>query len=344
MRRLLRSRWLFTLALTPALVGLIFWRVDVSEVAEPLREANYSWAVAALLVSILAKAIDTIRWQVYLAKVGRIPLVSLFGAYLIGGLGNNLVPGRAGDIAKIQILANRYGVSRVGLAATVFVAEGVLTGVTFLVFLFIGLALLDVGFLPPPLLWSLAVVSGGGAAVTVVVSHFFPRDIAGRRWLRPLPQRLRDSLSELWPRFLDGLETMRNYGLLAKAIALNFASWSVQAVMFWMFGLAFGLDLSFGAYMVIMIAAYMVVTFPLTPWNIGTWEVVLLEILAAWGVARHDALAYTVATHMLINLWVVAIGLVAIWLMQISPREVFALGRRQEAEAPLPKKASLLGR
>lgn len=178
---------------------------------------------------------------------------------------------------------------------------------------------------------------------TVAVSHLLPRDLPTKPWLKPLPEALRRNLGNLWPQFLDGLETMRSARLLTKAVALNFAGWWSQVLMFWLFGLAFDLELSFSAYVVIMIAANLVVAVPFQ--NIGTYEVVLLEILAAWGVARQEAFAYAAATHLLTNFWVVATGLLALWLMRISPREVFALRRASTgAEPQVPQKTRSFSR
>ncbi len=197
--RPLRSPWTFQLLATVAFVGLVVWRVDLGKVAEPLGQANYGWALLALLVSTSTKVIDTIRWQVYLARVGRVPLLGLLGAFIIGNFGNNVLPIRAGDVAKIQIVANRYGLSRAGLASSVFVVESVMDGVTFLILLLIGLALLDVGFVPPALLWSLAVSAGGGFVAAMLVSRFFPRQLPKWRPLRLMPARFRESLSEKVP-------------------------------------------------------------------------------------------------------------------------------------------------
>ncbi len=114
--------------------------------------------------------------------------------------------------------------------------------------------------------------------------------------------------------------------------------WLAQVAAFALFGLAFGLDLSFSSYMVIMIAANLVVAVPITFQNIGTYEIALLETVVALGADREEAFAYVAATHMLTNLWVLVTGLVAVWLMRISPREVFTLGQaKASAEAPLAK-------
>ncbi|HXF51126.1 MAG TPA: lysylphosphatidylglycerol synthase transmembrane domain-containing protein [Dehalococcoidia bacterium] len=344
--RAARSPWTLQALATAAFVALVVWRFDVRAAVAPLRDAEYAWAALALAFAAFEKFIDTVRWRVYLAKLGRPPLAGLFGAFLIGNFGNNILPMRAGDLAKVQIVANRYGLPRAGLVSAVFMVESVLDGVTFLLLLFAGLALLDIGFVPAALLWGLAVTAGGGFVATTLASRFLPRELPPWRPFEWLAEPARRWLADAWPRFLDGLQTMREPSLLARALALNLAGWLTAVFTFWAFGLAFGLDLGFAEYTVIMIAANLVVAAPLTFQNIGTYEFVISELLAAWDIPREEALAYAAATHILTNLWVVALGLVALWAMRIRPRDLFALGRPQErratetAPSPAPEEAT----
>jgi uncharacterized membrane protein YbhN (UPF0104 family) len=333
--RLLRTPWAFQLLATALFVGLVVWQIDLAQVGNSLRQAHYGWAALALAVNLVTKAVDTLRWQVYLSKVGRAPYWGLLGAFLIGNLLNNLLPMRAGDVARIQLVANRYGLSRAGLASSVFIVEALLDGVTFLVLLAVGLAVLDLGFVPPALLWSVAAASGGGFVAAVMASAFLPRRFPRWRWLGRLPAWLRSGLQEGWPRFLDGLETMRNTRLLSLAMLLNFVGWGSQVLGFALFGLAFGLDVPLVAFIVIMIAANLVSAFPITFENIGTYEAVLLGVLAAWGVPSEQALAYAIVTHLLTNLWVIGVGVLALWLMQVRPRELLSLVRERGA-VPMP--------
>jgi uncharacterized membrane protein YbhN (UPF0104 family) len=331
--RAVRSPLALQALITAAFVALVVWRFDVRDAIASLAGANYAWAGLALLAAAFEKFIDTVRWRVYLAKLGRPPLAGLFGAFLIGNFGNNILPMRAGDLAKVQIVANRYGLPRAGLASAVFMVESVLDGLTFLLLLLAGLALLDVGFVPAALLWGLAVAAGGGFVATTLASRLLPREVPRWRLAGQLSDPVRRWLAGVWPAFLDGLATMRDLSLLARALALNFAGWLTAVFTFWLFGLAFGLGLGFAEYVVIMIAANLVVAAPLTFQNLGTYEIVLSELLAAWDVPREQALAYTAATHILTNVWVVALGLVALWAMRIRPRDLFALGRLGETAA-----------
>jgi uncharacterized membrane protein YbhN (UPF0104 family) len=333
--RLLRTPWAFQILATALFVGLVIWQIDLRKVGDSLRDAHYGWAALALAVNLVTKAVDTLRWQVYLSRVGQAPYWGLLGAFLIGNLLNNLLPMRAGDVARIQIVANRYGLSRAGLASSVFVVEALLDGVTFLVLLAVGLAVLDLGFVPPALLWSVAVASGGGFVAAVMASALLPRHAPRWRWLNRLPHWLRSGLQEGWPRFLDGLETMRNWRLLLTAMLLNFVGWGSQVLNFALFGLAFGLDVPLVAFIVVMIAANLVSAFPITFENIGTYEAVLLGVLAAWDVPNERALAYAIATHLLTNLWVIGVGVLALWLMKVRPRDILSLVR-EKGPAPMP--------
>lgn len=345
----LRSPWTFQVAATAGFIGLIVWRVDLTEVAEPLRKANYEWLAFGLAMYAGTRVLDTLRWQVYLEKVGKVPFWPLLGAFVIGNFGNNVLPFRGGDVVKIQILANRYGLPRAGVLSTVFVVEAVLDGVTFLLLLLIGLALLDLGFVPAALLWALAGISGVSFALSVVVSSFFPRTLPESRWTRLMPGRMRQVVADGWPKFMDGMETMRNLRLLGKAAVLNAATWLLQVMMFWSFGQAFGLDVGFATYVVVMIAANLVAVVAITFQNIGTYEVALMEILTASGVMRPDAFAYAVATRAIVTLWVVVLGLLALWLMRIRLREVVAISKEaaeqeeKQERQPSPREAKAPG-
>jgi uncharacterized protein (TIRG00374 family) len=336
LRWLARRSWAFQIVATGLFLALLVWRVDVPSVVEPLGRAHYGWAGLALLVAMAVRVIDTARWRVYLRKLGRPPLLGLLGAFLIGNLGNNLLPARAGDIARIQIVANRYGLPRAGLASATFIVEAMMDGVTFLVLLVIGLAVLEIDFVPVPLLAFLAVAAGGGLVAVTLASHLLPRQLGDWRPLRWLPGPVRRSVAEAWPRFLDGLETMRNPRLFAQAVGLNFLGWLTHVLMFWCFGLSLGLDLDFGNYVVIMVAANLVVAFPITFQSIGTYQLAMTELLAAWGVEREAAFAFSVASHAFVNVWTIVTGVLALWLMQVRPRDVFSLRGPVEERAQTP--------
>lgn len=176
-RRLALNRWTIQILGTAGLVTLALMRVDLQEVGAALERADYVWAGAAVGVLTLSKLLAAARWRLYLSEVGKPPLLGLMSAYVIGTFLSTLLPFRAGDFAKIQIVASRYGLPRAGLTSSVFVVEGVLDMVTLLSLLLLGLAFLDVSFVPAALLWPLVFLAGSAFAIAVLVSHLFPQEL-----------------------------------------------------------------------------------------------------------------------------------------------------------------------
>jgi hypothetical protein len=319
--------WLLQAALVAALLGLAVWRIDLGRVGSALSEAHYEWALLAVTIYVLTRVIHTVHWQVYLTKVGRVPFPGLFGAFVIGNFVNSVLPARVGDVATIQIVANRYGLSRAGIIAASG-AETVLDAGVLVILMFLSIALLDVRFVPPAVLWTLALIVLALLVALAAVSRLIPLEMPRWRRLDGLPERWVRVLRDAWPRMRDGLEAIRNERVFGVALALTFVGYLVEVLTFWAFGRAFGLGLPLGAYVSVTVAASFVRTFPITFENIGTYEMALIGLLKSQGVAAADAFSYAVATRIFISLAITVMGLTAMWLMGMSPREVFGLRPR----------------
>lgn len=330
MRWILSHRGLWVrLLVSVGLIALLAWRVDIREALETLTEANYVYLAAAFPLYTLSKLVDAYRWRLMLQRVGSPPVEGLFGVYLMSNMANVLTPLRMGDILRVQVPAHRYSLPRAGLTATVFVTESLLDGLAFVVLLLIALAFLDVPNLPIGLVYGLAGLVLGGLAVAVAVSRLrLEEGWQERGWFRRLPQGIRRAAARPVPDFLRGLALLRDLSLGARAMVATFAAWLVETVVFALFGLTFGLDLSFADYLVIMVTANMIVAMPLAPSNIGPYEVAVAEVVTLLGVDSAVAGGYAIGTHLLNILWVTVTGLVAMWFLGLGLADIFYLGRR----------------
>jgi len=68
--------------------------------------------------------------------------------------------------------------------------------------------------------------------------------------------------------------------------------------------------------------------FPVTFMNIGTYQVIVTEVMAAAGGSRSEAFAFAVTAQALSHIWIAVMGLLALWTMQLWPREVAATFRQ----------------
>jgi uncharacterized protein (TIRG00374 family) len=326
-----RRRIAFQLAFALLFIGLLAWRVNIGDALETFADVNYAWIAAALVIFTLSKLVHTVRWRIFLGRIPGLPLSGLFGTFLISNMVNNLMPVRAGDLVRIQVPAQRYNIPRAELTATVLVVETLLDGVTFIPLLAIGLILQDAPALRAGVFWALVGLVGFGVAATALAARIrLPADLREVRWARWLPQGARERLSQLVPPFVDGLVALRDPRLAAQAVLISFPAWLIEAVVFWLFGEAFGLGLPFSAYLVIMIGANLIVSLPLAPTSIGIYEVALQEIIVLFGVERTLATGYAIGTHVFISLWIAVTGLIAIWMLNIKFGDIFYLRRPPE--------------
>jgi len=330
---LLRHRIWFQLALVLAFVGLLAWRVNLGNALRTFGDVHYGWIAAALAVFTISKLIYTIRWRILLGRTRGLPLSDLFGIYLISKMVNTVFPLRTGDLVRIQVPARRYNIHRAELTAVIIVVETLLDGVAYVILLLAGLGLQDVPAVRQSVLWTLVGLVALGAALAVLAARIrLPEDLSQVGWGRLLPGWLRQRVAELVPPFVDGLAALRDPRIGARAIAISFPAWLVEAVVFWLFGQAFGLGLGFGAYLLITVAANMIVAVPITPTSLGLYEVALQEVIALFGVDRSLAAGYAIGTHLFMSLWMVATSLLAAWLLNIRFEELFYL--RGEEKRP----------
>jgi len=319
-----RLPWVLQAAILAGSVAFILLRVDIADSARALRDADYRWAAIGIAIVPLTRLLDTARWRIYVRELGHVSFPTMLGAFLVGNLVNNVLPMRAGDVVKIQILANRAALSRAGLAASRAV-ESVVDGMTFVGFLVLSLALADIAVLPQEVLWGLAGAVGAAFLAVAGAAYFLPRRLP-RGWPFSLvPARPAGVINDALPRFHEGFATMRHPRDLGVALLLNAASWAVQAATLVFLGLALDLDLSVGAYLGIAVVANLVTILPITFENVGPYEVLMVEILALQDVSPGSALAYAIASHAMTNAWVIALGLGAMVALRLRPRDVFSL-------------------
>ncbi len=321
-RSLVRNPWLIQFVVAAILLGLAAWQINFAKLGDAFAHAHFGWLALAAGVYISSRAVHAVEWRITLTKVGRAPLSGLFGALLIGSLVNAIVPASAGEVVKIQVVANRYGLPRTGLVAGRG-AEAIVNAAIMTIFIVTSFALPSVGYGSRDLLWLLAAATAlvfGGA---VLASRTLPESFPSWRWLRRLPHRLHGALERHWPRFSEGLEIIRRPRLLTIAILLNLFGWAVDLLIYWAYGEAFGLDLPLAAYLSVTVVVALITVFPITFGNIGTYELAILSVLALYAVSPERSLAYAAGTHIFGTVLNIGLGLMAMWLMGVQPHEVF---------------------
>ncbi|MCA9960824.1 MAG: flippase-like domain-containing protein, partial [Anaerolineales bacterium] len=134
------KRWQFWLGM--AISAIFLWLalrgLKLTEVWQDIRSANYLWLIPSVAVYFVAVWARTWRWDYMLRPLKHVPLRRLFPVVVIGYMGNNVYPFRAGELLRSYVLRRRENVSISASLATVIV-ERVFDGLVMLVFVFAAL-------------------------------------------------------------------------------------------------------------------------------------------------------------------------------------------------------------
>ena len=273
-------------------------RVHWSDTWAALRSTDAEWLVPALLVMTLSFFVRVLRWQVMFPPE-RPPFRPLARALFVGYLFNNLLPVRAGEAARVVTLNKRNDVPVTKATATILV-ERAYDVLSLVVLLFLiapwlphvswlrGAGLVALGLtLALGLLALLATHSRGRFL------HALFRPVKRLSFLPP------ESVDRAPHDFLEGLAALLRIRIAVAAFALTMLSWLVLGVGFWLVTLAFHLDVSYLAGLLVVIGIGLSMILPSSPAAIGVFEGATVVCLGAYGVSDSKALSYALVLHAL---------------------------------------------
>jgi uncharacterized protein (TIRG00374 family) len=288
--------------------------LDWGELRAALAEQDYVFLLPAAAALAVAVALRAWRWQLVFGPETRPRYPHALNALLVGYLFNTILPARAGELARVQVLGRRSGVSRANVLATVVLER------TYDILVLIALLALASPFLPHVGWLSAAVALGCALAGALVVAMLVVRrfgERAARRLLRPLallPGVDCDRARQVADNAVHGLATLRLTRLLAIAIAVSAASWLALAASTWFLVLGTDTDVGFGAAVLVVVATNLVLVLPSSPAALGTFEAAVVLALAAYDVGREQALSFALVLHALNALPYVPLGYAALAL------------------------------
>jgi hypothetical protein len=316
---------LLGVALSAGLLGWLLWRVDLAALGQQLRETRWGWALASCTLGIVGLWTRARRWY-YLFPPGSHP-PALVRAVMIGYMGNNVLPLRAGELLRVYVVSHRW---RLGfwLPLATLVIERVLDGLAVVLILGVLTLLLPV---PPALKWAALVILAVDAVATGVLVA-----------IAVAPERCRDLIARLiwrWPglqrRVIGGVAMFVRglVGIRTPAHALPIAGWSVlvwlvPALAAWTAMFAARIDLPFVAAWAVLAFVGLGISLPSAPGYIGVFHTAAVFALGMFGVAEPAAVGYALLFHACGFVPITLVG----WICLV--REQMSLGDAVRQPAP----------
>jgi glycosyltransferase 2 family protein len=305
--------------------GLFIWLliryggINWSESWQHVRAANIPLLVLSALTATFIFALRVPRWRIILpAQPGRrLPFKALFESIIIGQMMTNVVPGRAGELARPYALMKSEKVPfSTGVASVV--VDRVFDGIVVLLLLLV--AVLDPTFPKGAslngrsissfaMIGTVGLVIGLAGLFTLVL---FPATfIQSARWMaRLIIPKLEEPVAGFLERFAAGLTILRDPRRFLLAFMWTVVHWVVCAVSYWIGYRAIGLDAPFMSAIFVQSLIVLSVAVPSSPGFVGVFEGAAFLGLSVYGVPKEIAVAWAIAYHVASYIPVTVLGII----------------------------------
>jgi uncharacterized membrane protein YbhN (UPF0104 family) len=283
--RLARST--LVLALLGVLIALLVWRgPDFGGIADAFRAVEWEWVAVAVLLNLYSIVIRSSAWRVVIKHACAAPWPSrrtVFSAFSVGLLGNAVLPGRVGELARVAVVTRRL--RRPG--AWPALVGSIFTHRLFDVLAMGGLVLyvLYTARIPD---WAIPIL---GVIIGVGVGLLVASLVLARRHHRPFTEEL-GPVRRVLRTARYGLNVLREPLAALEALSFQLLGWAAQFFAVWAAFHAFGIDEGFAAAGLVLLIMNVVTVFPFWPGNVGLVQAAVAFVLLRYGVDYTHGFAY----------------------------------------------------
>jgi uncharacterized protein (TIRG00374 family) len=267
-----------------------------------------------------------VRWWLIMRTMAPLlPLSSTVGPFLAGMALNNVLPLRAGDVARAVGFRTQLQLPPSQVFGTL-VIERLCDLLTLLLLFYIGLLLAGLTAVPEQFIRTMSWLVGLSLGTLLVVVVFGPPlQQAATNMLRRVEKTRSHSsgagtaiahrMLSAVVKLLAAVATIRSPGLVLHLTILSALVWLFEGAMFAVIALALSID-AWGAPWFALTTGTLGTLVPGMPGHVGTFDYFTIRGLMAFGVNQSPAAFFAVVVHLLLWLPVTAVGLVSLAILK----------------------------
>ena len=322
------TRILFGIALSGALLYLVFRNVSPGELLSHLRRTHWGWLAVSAGCSLAMVGARGVRWGslFHPARLGPWPLVS---ATAIGYMANNLLPLRVGELVRGYLAAQGGGLSFWTAMATLAV-ERVLDALSILLILGGVVVLVEVPlWLKTGALTLLALDLLAMGILILLAQGWGPL----AEWITRIP-RLGEALKRWLALFAVGLQSLRPGPHLAPLLGWTALIWLLNVGAVWAALRSVDLALPASASLTVLAFTGIAVSLPSAPGYVGTVQFFIVQALGIYAVKGAEAVSFSLLFHAAGYVPMTLLGWVLLLAQGVSLRKASEEAQSQAHDPP----------
>ena len=341
-----RARWqaLVGAMLTLLLLAWTLRDVRPEELLQQLRGANFALLLLAAVVATAIFPLRAVRWVVLLEPIApTLRFMDAWRAVAIGMMINNVLPARAGEVARAYALSRETRTVPFTSALASIALDRVFDALV--VFALMFGAMLAPGFPAGAMIAgrpATALVGTWGVAVLLVVFigtvlvAFQPQLVSriARTVCRRIAPRAEPRVAVLVDHATAGLAVLRSPSRFARVVFWTVLHWLTNAFAFWLAFRAVGIPAPYTAALFLQGLISIGVAIPSSPGFFGPFEAFAKTGLQIYGVTVTLAVTWAVGFHLLSFIPITALGAFYFSRLGLSLRELRSTASQPAASQP----------
>ena len=330
------------IGLSAALVWWALQRTPWAEVSRGVAQANVLLLIATAIAATGIFPLRARRWRTILDPVApALPFGPLWRATAIGMMVNNIVPARAGELARAYALSREVPAVPFSTAFASLAVDRVFDLLVVLLLTFA--AMLDPRFPRVARIGSqsqtgfaiVGVSLSAGLLVALYLLVLFPDRVIAlyeaftRRVAPSIEARGRNVLKS----FAGGLSVLRSPRRFSAVFMWALVHWLLNAFAFWLAFKAVHVEVPLSAALFVQGIICFGVALPSSPGFAGVFEVSAMASLGIYGIANGPALTWAVCFHVVSYIPITVIGVWYFTRLGLTFGELRGAGRADASEA-----------
>ncbi len=291
----------FGITISVVLLWFLFRNINITELLEALKDANYWWLIPNAVLIVLTMYQRAYRWNDMIAPVKKVAFSKLLAATCIGFMANNVLPLRLGEFVRAYSLAAQDNdIPKSASLANIFVERLVFDLIALLlifgVVLYISPLQLDQS-MKFGLIITIATALLGIAAMLTLALKADQTSRLLRRYLFFLPERIKDFIESVILKFSRGLEFLTDLKSVAWVSLQTMVIWILMGLSNYFVFLAFGFDVNLDASFVVLVVVSVSILVPSSPGFVGVYHAGAVLALMQYGISQEAALSCAIVLH-----------------------------------------------
>ena len=268
-----------------------FNQVNIEDIYRALSNANKAYIFAAFTATFITFILRSLRWMILLDSPKDIDLQKYISTTHIGYFLNNILPFRAGDIARAKLLSNNSNNIKFSFLVGSLVAEKIID--LWIVGLF-SIFLILFGFNNV-----LGLEFTIGILLLYIITSFI---IFGNNFLA---NKIKKQFS-ITKNFFEGYLLVSKNKIKLGGISLLL--WCSFVAYMYTLLKSLNIDLSFQQYVGITVISSIVTSLPIAPAAIGTYHLAVIYFLTLYGIEIDKSQTAAILLHSVFLLYTIILG------------------------------------